>query len=151
MTYEYKVVELSYPPRRHRPAGSTARTTTDLDRQSRDTREQKRRWWGRDDDANLSCSFCGKSQREVMKLIAGPTVYICDECIGLCNEIIAEEVAEEHDRDDAASTASREEAEERELNRLGADGWELVWVVSAMHETGPSRLYLKRPTQYGAS
>ena len=41
---------------------------------------------------NLSCSFCGKSQKEVKKLIAGPTVYICDECIGLCNDIIAEEV-----------------------------------------------------------
>jgi ATP-dependent Clp protease ATP-binding subunit ClpX len=45
----------------------------------------------RDDNANLSCSFCGKSQREVKKLIAGPTVYICDECIELCNDIIAEE------------------------------------------------------------
>src|SRR5919202_4221489 len=40
---------------------------------------------------NLSCSFCGKGQREVRKLIAGPTVYICDECIKLCNDIIAEE------------------------------------------------------------
>src|SRR5258708_13448639 len=40
----------------------------------------------------LCCSFCGKSQKEVKKLIAGPTVYICDECIGLCNDIIAEEV-----------------------------------------------------------
>jgi len=38
------------------------------------------------------CSFCGKSQKEVKKLIAGPTVYICDECIGLCNDIIAEEL-----------------------------------------------------------
>jgi len=44
-----------------------------------------------DDPTNLSCSFCGKSQREVKKLIAGPTVYICDECIELCNDIIAEE------------------------------------------------------------
>ncbi len=44
---------------------------------------------------NLNCSFCGKSQREVKKLIAGPTVYICDECIGLCNDIIAEEVERE--------------------------------------------------------
>jgi ATP-dependent Clp protease ATP-binding subunit ClpX len=43
----------------------------------------------------LHCSFCGKSQDEVRKLIAGPTVYICDECIGLCNEIIAEETEEE--------------------------------------------------------
>jgi ATP-dependent Clp protease ATP-binding subunit ClpX len=49
----------------------------------------------RDDDANLSCSFCGKSQREVKKLIAGPTVYICDECIELCNDIIAEEYGQE--------------------------------------------------------
>lgn len=40
---------------------------------------------------NLCCSFCGKSQREVKKLIAGPTVYICDECIELCNDIILEE------------------------------------------------------------
>jgi ATP-dependent Clp protease ATP-binding subunit ClpX len=48
----------------------------------------------RDDhsNGNLRCSFCGKSQKEVKKLIAGPTVYICDECIGLCNDIIAEEV-----------------------------------------------------------
>ena len=40
----------------------------------------------------LSCSFCGKSQRQVAKLIAGPGVYICDECIGLCNEILEEEL-----------------------------------------------------------
>ncbi len=48
----------------------------------------------RDDrqNGNLSCSFCGKSQKEVKKLIAGPTVYICDECIGLCNDIINEEI-----------------------------------------------------------
>ena len=46
-----------------------------------------------EDPANLCCSFCGKSQKEVRKLIAGPTVYICDECIDLCNDIIAEENA----------------------------------------------------------
>ena len=44
-----------------------------------------------DEFGNLYCSFCGKSQKEVKKLIAGPTVYICDECIDLCNDIIAEE------------------------------------------------------------
>ncbi|MGH7394662.1 MAG: ATP-dependent Clp protease ATP-binding subunit ClpX [Candidatus Methylomirabilales bacterium] len=43
----------------------------------------------------LQCSFCGKSQEDVRKLIAGPTVYICDECIELCNDIIAEEQEEE--------------------------------------------------------
>ncbi len=58
----------------------------------------------RRDDAhgNLHCSFCGKSQREVKKLIAGPTVYICDECIALCNDIIAEEV----DREDSVQTGN---------------------------------------------
>ncbi|MCG8557349.1 MAG: ATP-dependent Clp protease ATP-binding subunit ClpX [Proteobacteria bacterium] len=53
-----------------------------------------------DGTTNLQCSFCGKSQKEVKKLIAGPTVYICDECIGLCNDIIAEEV----ERDDSLSS-----------------------------------------------
>ena len=57
----------------------------------------------REDNANLSCSFCGKSQKEVKKLIAGPTVYICDECIELCNDIIAEE----YGQDEGARTVSR--------------------------------------------
>jgi len=57
----------------------------------------------RDDNANLSCSFCGKSQKEVKKLIAGPTVYICDECIELCNDIIAEE----YGREEVTTKASR--------------------------------------------
>lgn len=48
---------------------------------------------------DLLCSFCGKSQDEVKKLIAGPSVYICDECIQLCNEIIAEEYSEEEKQD----------------------------------------------------
>ena len=51
---------------------------------------------------NLVCSFCGKSQDEVRKLIAGPTVYICDECIDLCNDIIAEEC--DHDETLTASS-----------------------------------------------
>src|SRR5829696_8786275 len=46
----------------------------------------------RDPSDQLLCSFCGKSQRQVKKLIAGPGVYICDECIELCNEIIDEEL-----------------------------------------------------------
>jgi len=47
----------------------------------------------------LKCSFCGKSQNDVRKLIAGPTVYICDECVELCNDIIAEEWEEERSRE----------------------------------------------------
>ena len=57
----------------------------------------------REDDANLSCSFCGKSQREVKKLIAGPTVYICDECVSLCNDIIDEELQRENAMAELAS------------------------------------------------
>jgi ATP-dependent Clp protease ATP-binding subunit ClpX len=50
---------------------------------------------GDDKTKDLVCSFCGKGQEEVRKLIAGPTVYICDECIDLCNDIIAEECDQE--------------------------------------------------------
>ena len=45
-----------------------------------------------DDDKLLYCSFCGKSQHEVKKLIAGPSVFICNECVDLCNDIIKEEI-----------------------------------------------------------
>ena len=50
-----------------------------------------------DDKGQLKCSFCGKMQDQVKKLVAGPGVYICDECIELCNEIIEEELADEFD------------------------------------------------------
>ncbi|WP_019864274.1 ATP-dependent Clp protease ATP-binding subunit ClpX [Methylovulum miyakonense] len=49
----------------------------------------------KDDDKLLYCSFCGKSQHEVRKLIAGPSVYVCDECVELCNDIIKDELADE--------------------------------------------------------
>ena len=48
-------------------------------------------------DKKLFCSFCGKNQSEVKKLIAGPSVYICDECVSLCNDIIKEDLAEKKD------------------------------------------------------
>ncbi|WP_405741060.1 ClpX C4-type zinc finger protein, partial [Anaerovibrio slackiae] len=50
-----------------------------------------------DNDEKLVCSFCGKPQDMVRKLVAGPGVYICDECIELCNEIVDEEVREQDD------------------------------------------------------
>ena len=56
-----------------------------------------------DDDRLLYCSFCGKSQHEVRKLIAGPSVFICDECVELCNDIIREEI-QESTESDAQST-----------------------------------------------
>ncbi len=61
-------------------------------------------------DALLKCSFCGKSQKQVKKLIAGPGVYICDECIELCNEIIEEELGE------AALTVLAELPKPREIS-----------------------------------
>ena len=57
-----------------------------------------------DNEKLLYCSFCGKSQHEVKKLIAGPSVFICDECVDLCNDIIKEEIkspskeAKDHDQ-----------------------------------------------------
>ena len=53
-----------------------------------------------DDDKNgdnklLYCSFCGKSQQDVKKLIAGPSVFVCDECVELCNDIIREELLDQ--------------------------------------------------------
>ncbi|MGR9114234.1 MAG: ATP-dependent Clp protease ATP-binding subunit ClpX [Gammaproteobacteria bacterium] len=50
---------------------------------------------GKDDDKLLYCSFCGKSQHEVRKLIAGPSVYVCDECVELCNDIIRDELQDD--------------------------------------------------------
>jgi ATP-dependent Clp protease ATP-binding subunit ClpX len=58
---------------------------------------------GSSSEKNLYCSFCGKSQHEVKKLIAGPSVFICDECIDLCNDIIRDEVGQ-----DAPGQASRD-------------------------------------------
>ncbi|MDX1594755.1 MAG: ATP-dependent Clp protease ATP-binding subunit ClpX [Gammaproteobacteria bacterium] len=57
---------------------------------------------GKEDGKLLYCSFCGKSQHEVRKLIAGPSVYVCDECVELCNDIIREEM-QERPSDEAGS------------------------------------------------
>jgi len=48
-----------------------------------------------DEKGQLKCSFCGKTQEQVRKLVAGPGVYICDECIELCTEIVEEELGSE--------------------------------------------------------
>ncbi len=61
---------------------------------------------GDDNNENLFCSFCGKNQQEVKKLIAGPAVYICDECIQLCSEIIEEENIKESEIGDRILTPS---------------------------------------------
>ncbi len=70
----------------------------------------------------LKCSFCGKSQKQVKKLIAGPGVYICDECIDLCNEIIEEELAETSDLGLGQLPKPREIHEFLEQYVVGQDG-----------------------------
>ncbi len=64
----------------------------------------------KDDDKLLYCSFCGKSQHEVRKLIAGPSVYVCDECVDLCNDIIKDEL-----QDDSSSLGSGELPKPKEI------------------------------------
>ena len=63
-------------------------------------------------DSHLKCSFCGKSQEQVRKLIAGPGVYVCDECVDLCNEILDEELFDSNSSA-AAPAQRREQAPER--------------------------------------
>lgn len=65
------------------------------------------------DDSRLKCSFCGKTQDQVKKLIAGPEVYICDECVELCNEILDEEFFENKEKD--ASSDKKKAAEEKPI------------------------------------
>jgi hypothetical protein len=76
------------------------------------------------------CSFCGKSQREVRKLIAGPSVYICDECIGLCNDIIVEEIDREKCAD--ALRASVSEGVRTDIARILERG--MPAAVSVRHD-----------------
>ena len=64
-------------------------------------------------DRLLYCSFCGKSQHEVRKLIAGPSVFICDECVDLCNDIIREEIQEK-----SGTTGGSKLPSPREINQI---------------------------------
>ncbi len=68
---------------------------------------------GDDSGKLLYCSFCGKSQHEVRKLIAGPSVFICDECVDLCNDIISEEI-----QDDAAGSGGERLPTPKEINDI---------------------------------
>lgn len=66
------------------------------------------------DDSRLKCSFCGKTQDQVKKLIAGPEVYICDECVELCNEILDEEFFENKEKE-GTSTDAKKAVEEKPI------------------------------------
>ena len=100
------------------------------------------------DGASLTCSFCGKAQKEVKKLIAGPTVYICDECIGLCNDIIAEEI-EKEDQTYGASTIPKPAQIKKVLDEyvIGQDRAKKILAVAVHnhykridHTLGPAKV-----------
>jgi ATP-dependent Clp protease ATP-binding subunit ClpX len=93
---------------------------------------------------NLSCSFCGKSQREVRKLIAGPTVYICDECIKLCNDIIAEEAEKEEARPSVSLPTPLEIKTFLDEYVIGQDFAKKVLSVAVYNHY--KRIYQKKPS-----
>src|SRR5438876_125148 len=94
---------------------------------------------------NLSCSFCGKGQREVRKLIAGPTVYICDECIKLCNDIIAEESEREENRPAVALPAPVEIKTFLDDYVVGQDRAKKILAVPVYNRY--KRIYSKKPAR----
>lgn len=118
----------------------------------------------KDDDKLLYCSFCGKSQNEVRKLIAGPSVYVCDECVELCNDIIKDELLEEQNTNVAPSLPKPKEIkQELDSYVIGQDKAKKILAVAVYNhykrlhsnvkktdvELGKSNILLIGPTGSG--
>ncbi len=84
----------------------------------------------REEGTSLACSFCGKSQKEVKKLIAGPTVYICDECIELCKDIIKEETERDSDAPSSSVPKPKQINETLDQYVIGQEGAKKVLAVA---------------------
>lgn len=118
----------------------------------------------KDDDKLLYCSFCGKSQNEVRKLIAGPSVYVCDECVELCNDIIKDELLEEQNTSTSpALPKPKEIKQELDAYVIGQDKAKKILAVAVYNhykrlhsnvkktdvELGKSNILLIGPTGSG--
>jgi ATP-dependent Clp protease ATP-binding subunit ClpX len=98
---------------------------------------------------NLQCSFCGKGQRDVRKLIAGPTVYICDECIRLCNDIIADEVERQDARPPVSLPTPSEIKAFLDDYVIGQEGAKKVLSVAVYNHY--KRVYSRKPARAARS
>lgn len=100
----------------------------------------------KDDDKLLYCSFCGKSQHEVRKLIAGPSVYVCDECVELCNDIIKDELQDDSSIGGGELPKPKEIKEELDSYVIGQENAKKILAVAVYNHYKRLRNKSKKDT-----